>query len=172
MIPVSIDALLLGNSFEKSIVVLRPLFATTPDLRVLPIYIGLPEALSIRAALENIKIERPQTHDLMTNIIASLGGYIVRAIIDRVDGLAFYSKLVIQKSSGEEIEIDARPSDAIAMAIRADAPIYVESPVFISSSMPYNPTDHQSMDNDFESFHKFVESLKPEDFGNITGSRE
>ena len=169
MIPVTIEALLVGNAPEQTVVVLRPYLETGPNPRVLPIHIGMAEAVSISMAVEGKVKERPQTHDLTMSIIEELGGHFQRAIIDRVDGMTFFAKVVLEQD-GDTIEIDARPSDAIAMAVRADAPIYVEAPVFVASSLPFNARRDRLEEREFEAFHDFVENLDPDDF--IGGASE
>lgn len=163
MIPVAVEALIVGSAPAKSVIMLRPCFETGPNPHVLPIHIGMPEAMSISMAIEDKQPRRPQTHDLSVALIEELGGTIVRAIIDRMDGMTFYSKLVIEQD-GDIIEIDARPSDAIAMAIRAHAPLYVESPVFITGSIAFNSEQGQVDEQQIEAFHDYVETLTPDDF--------
>lgn len=163
MIPVSIDALIFGTGPDKSVVVLRPFVDMFSDNKVLPMYIGNAEAVAISMAIENRKTERPQTHELMLNIIDSLEAKVVRVVIDRVDGLSFYSRIVLNHN-GCEFNIDARPSDALTLAIRDDAPIYVESPVFVAAAMNFNPRRDSFKEKEIEAFHDFVERLDPEDF--------
>ena len=165
MIPVTIEALLVGANQEKSVIVLRPIMETGANPRVLPIYIGKTEAVSINAAIEGKKSERPHTHDLLLSIVDALGGDILRIVIDRVDGMSFYSKVVLEQD-GEKIEIDARPSDAIAVAVKAQVPVYVESPVFIAASLPFNSQTNTLEESEIEAFHEYVENLDPEDFSN------
>lgn len=92
--------------------------------RTFPIVIGLPEAFAIERRLKGIEILRPQTHDLLASIIGSLGGVLKEiAITDLVDG-TFFAKLIVEQN-GQTIEIDSRPSDAIALGVAEDVPIYV-----------------------------------------------
>ena len=92
--------------------------------RTFPIVIGLPEAFAIERRLKGIEILRPQTHDLLASIIGSLGGQLKEiAITDLVDG-TFFAKLIVEQN-GQTIEIDSRPSDAIALGVAEDVPIYV-----------------------------------------------
>ncbi len=99
--------------------------------RSVPIWIGKYEALSISMALEGDVPDRPMTHDLLKNTIERLGGTVERIIVDDLWQSTFYAKITIVRN-GESIEIDSRPSDAIALALRARAPIYVAEPVFES----------------------------------------
>lgn len=101
--------------------------------RRLPIIIGQAEAQAIALELEGIKPPRPLSHDLMKSIIDNLGGTLLRVLINELRENTYYAQLVIDLSS-LNIEIDARPSDAIALAIRAQAPIYVADSVMDSAS--------------------------------------
>ncbi len=92
--------------------------------RTFPIVIGLPEAFAIERRLKGIEIPRPQTHDLLASIIRNLGGELKEiAITDLVDG-TFFAKLIVEQD-GQTIEIDSRPSDAIALGVAENVPIYV-----------------------------------------------
>ncbi len=96
--------------------------------RCLPIWIGPAEADSITMRLRNEEVPRPMTHDLVQSIISSLGASIGRIIVSDLSNDTFYAKIIIQ-CNGSQIEIDSRPSDAIALAVRADAPIYADDTV-------------------------------------------
>lgn len=109
--------------------------------RRLPIIIGQAEAQAIALELEGIKPPRPLSHDLMKSIIDNLGGTLLRVLINELRENTYYAQLVIDLSS-LNIEIDARPSDAIALAIRAQAPIYVSDSVMDSAS--FIPTTEQN----------------------------
>ncbi len=96
--------------------------------RTFPIVIGLPEAFAIERRLKGIEIPRPQTHDLLASVIGDLGGTLKEIIVnDLVDG-TFYAKLVIEQD-GQDIEVDSRPSDAIALGVAENVPIYVAEKV-------------------------------------------
>jgi bifunctional DNase/RNase len=96
--------------------------------RTFPIVIGLPEAFAIERRLKGIEIPRPQTHDLLASVIDHLGGMLKEIVVnDLVDG-TFYAKLIIDQA-GEEIEVDSRPSDAIALGVAENVPIYVAEQV-------------------------------------------
>ncbi len=96
--------------------------------RTFPIVIGLPEAFAIERRLKGIQIPRPQTHDLLASVIGHLGGKLKEIIVnDLVDG-TFYAKLIIVQD-GQEVEVDSRPSDAIALGVAENVPIYVAESV-------------------------------------------
>src|SRR5688572_18468361 len=96
--------------------------------RTFPIVIGLPEAFAIERRLKGIEIPRPQTHDLLASVITQLDGQLQRIVISHLSEGTFYARLVIEKD-GQEIEVDSRPSDAIALGVAEDAPIYVAEEV-------------------------------------------
>lgn len=96
--------------------------------RTFPIVIGLPEAFAIERRLKGIEIPRPQTHDLLGAVIKQLGGQLKRIVINELSEGTFFAKLIIE-NDGQEIEIDSRPSDAIALGVSEDAPIYVAEEV-------------------------------------------
>jgi uncharacterized protein len=102
--------------------------------RRIPIIIGQSEAQSIAIAIEQMKPIRPMTHDLMLNLIQAMGGKLKEIQIHRLDDGYFYADLVLEKE-GLELRIDARPSDAIALAIRCDAPIFTYNSVIEESGI-------------------------------------
>ena len=92
--------------------------------RTFPIVIGLPEAFAIERRLKGIEVPRPQTHDLLASIIRHMGGKLKRIVINDLAEGTFFAKLVIDHD-GQEVEVDSRPSDAIALGVAEDVPIYV-----------------------------------------------
>lgn len=92
--------------------------------RTFPIVIGLPEAFAIERRLKGIEIPRPQTHDLLASVIRNLGGRLNRIIINDLSEGTFFAKLIVDQD-GREVEIDSRPSDAIALGVSEEVPIYV-----------------------------------------------
>ena len=103
--------------------------------RVLPIVIGLAEASAIKLKISGFQPQRPLTHDLLHSTIKYLEANIEKVIIDKLEENTFYAKLVLKTSSGIEKVIDARPSDSIALAVRAHAPIFVEDEIVKQSEM-------------------------------------
>lgn len=101
--------------------------------RVLPIVIGLNEASAIKLKISGFNPPRPLTHDLLHSTIENLEASIEKIIIDRLEENTFHAKLVIKTNSGKSKVIDARPSDSIALAVRAHAPIFVEDKVIMQS---------------------------------------
>ncbi|MCK4983167.1 MAG: bifunctional nuclease family protein [Victivallaceae bacterium] len=106
--------------------------------RQLPIMIGLVEASSIKMKLSNIELPRPLTHDLLIATIEGLSAKLERVVIDDIIGDTFHAKLVVIDKNDQVQYIDARPSDSIALAVRARAPIFVEDKVLNQASIPKN----------------------------------
>ncbi|RMF80106.1 MAG: bifunctional nuclease family protein, partial [Planctomycetota bacterium] len=96
--------------------------------RHLPILIGLSEALAIDRRVKGLQVQRPLTHDLLGNVIEALSGELEKIVVNDLHDHTFYAKLVIRQG-GELIEVDSRPSDAIALGVASDVPIYVEEHV-------------------------------------------
>jgi bifunctional DNase/RNase len=98
------------------------------DGRILPIYIGIAEAMAIHSALKNHIPPRPMTHDLLVEVINRLNAKVEKIVIDDLIDNTFYARIVLRQNE-HEIEIDARPSDSIAIAVRLACPIYIEEKV-------------------------------------------
>jgi len=127
--------------------------------RYLPILIGPFEATAIALALEGAKVPRPLSHDLMKAIVDALKAKILRVVIHDIKDNTFYAKIVLE-ANGEAMEIDARPSDSIALALRCEAPIYVSERIILEETV----LDRHAEDEEKKKFKKFVEKLKPSDF--------
>ncbi len=128
--------------------------------KTLPIWVGLFEAQSIALALENVKPPRPLTHDLAKSLIEKLNGKVDRIVINDLKNNTFYARILI-KQNGESIQVDSRPSDAIALALRLRVPIYVDENVLDKVASGGSPIK----DKDIEEFKNELRDLKPEDFG-------
>ena len=116
--------------------------------RTFPIVIGLPEAFAIERRLKGIDIPRPQTHDLLASVIGHLGGELKEIIVtDLVDG-TFYAKLVVEQN-GHDVEIDSRPSDAIALGVAESIPIYVAEEVLAQTEADAS-SEFDDVDSDDE----------------------
>ncbi len=102
--------------------------------RSFPIVIGLPEAQAIDRRLRGMPIDRPQTHDLLASVIRALGGELERISITHLSDSTFFAELTVRKVNGELIQIDSRPSDAIALGVASDTPIYVSEDVIESAT--------------------------------------
>lgn len=133
--------------------------------RMIPIYIGHAEAQAIAMEMADVKFERPLTHDLMQQVIVGLGAELSRVILTRVEKSTYYAELQLRRDD-HIIQIDARPSDSIAIALRLKAPIFAAEALLTASSAEdvIGPdTSSESLDSD--ALKKYLEDLDPEDFG-------
>ena len=135
------------------------------EKRALPIWIGLIEASSIATELENMKLTRPMTHDLMKLMLENLGAKVAYVAITQLADNTFYSSIVLNSEKGELL-LDARPSDAIALALRAKTSIYVAEDVIAKSrqidAALHSPDQEKARK---EKWAEILENLSPEDFG-------
>ncbi len=115
---------MISETSEEQIIVLKEVNGS----RTFPIVIGLYEAATLDRKIKNVRTPRPLTHDLLENVITGLNKALARIVVHELKNNTFYAKLVLQ-SDGKEIEIDARPSDAIILAVQMKTPIYVEEKV-------------------------------------------
>jgi len=103
--------------------------------RYLPVVIGMPEVNAIKLRLSGIKPPRPMTHDLILNIIKEFDAHVDRIVIDKLENNTFHAKIHIQNGKGKALQIDARPSDSVAVALRCNAPVFVEDEVLGAASV-------------------------------------
>lgn len=164
LIRVSLETLVMGNLTGSCLIVLRPVATEDEHDRLLPICIGPVEAAAIAKALSDEKSSRPMTHSLLGTVMATLGGKLKRIVITRVKGTIFYASLHVQQGDAT-LKIDARPSDAVALAVRMKAPMYVADKVMAQASFPSWVNVKSEQDKaEIEEFHAFVENLEPSDF--------
>jgi uncharacterized protein len=131
----------------------------------LPIWIGMFEASAIATELEGIKLARPMTHDLTRELMRALGGDLIRAeIVDLLDN-TYIASLLVRKSTGEEVRLDARPSDAIALALRTGAPIWVEENVLEKSRGPKRAGAAASTREEQSRWQELLQNLPSQAFG-------
>ncbi len=165
MIPVKVAKLGLDSVSNTYVVVLQE----EGGERVLPIWIGRPEAESIAMQINGIKRERPLTHDLCHALINGLGATLRRVQVTRLQDSTFYAELHLVRV-GSPVIVDARPSDAIAIALRLDAPIFVQEALLAGEgeegeSAPAG-RDDESMSA--EQLQRHLEQMRPEDFGRFS----
>lgn len=129
------------------------------ERRALPIYINQDQAKSIIAALENHKPPRPLTHDLITNILEAWEMSVERVVINAIQDSTFYAFLTVRQGEVKK-DIDARPSDAISIALRTNSPIWVMEEVVADASIP---VDRDADEAEQQAFRDFVANLRPED---------
>ena len=131
MIRVTVDSIRVSLLTQHRVVVLRE----TESRRYLPIWIGAFEADAIALALQGHEPQRPMTHDLLKTVFSELGASVSYILINDIHDSTFYARVVVEQGS-HTLEIDARPSDAIALAVRSDVPIYVEHHVLDQAGVP------------------------------------
>jgi bifunctional DNase/RNase len=155
LVPMSIKGLMLDPVSNSPIVVLKD----EQEKFFLPIWVGIFEANAIALQLENVSTPRPMTHDLLRNMIGELDGRVVRVVINDLRDSTFFAQIRVM-TSGKTLEVDARPSDAIALALRTEAPIFVAQSV-LDQAQTISP-DGEDQD---EKLKKWFESLSPDDIG-------
>ncbi|MGZ5442846.1 MAG: bifunctional nuclease family protein [Thermoanaerobaculia bacterium] len=158
LIAMSIKGLMLDPVSNSPIVVLKD----DDEKFFLPIWVGIFEANAIALQLENITTPRPMTHDLLRNMIAELNARVIRIVINDLRDSTFFAQIRLAVGAGTDrtLEVDARPSDAIALALRTEAPIFVAQSV-LDQAQTISPEEGDSD----EKTKKWFESLSPEDLG-------
>lgn len=168
MIEVELSAVRVDLRSNTPVLLLQEL---TKPKRTLPIFIGAPEATAIALAIQEIETPRPMTHDLLKNVIEELESRLTSIIITELRDSTYYAELVVVRGS-KTYHISARPSDAIALAIRIPAPIYVADDLLEAEGISAeildedreNLTEEQNPEQLVGEFREFLEDLKPEDF--------
>jgi bifunctional DNase/RNase len=165
--------LIYGVSFDlvgkQPIVLLK----TADGNKFLPIWIGHPEAAAILMKLQSQAPPRPMTHDLLSDMLEQLEAQIVRITVTELRENTFYAQITVQQD-GREIEVDSRPSDAIALAIRAEAPIFAADRVIEESAIEFEgeDVDQDQLDAEVAKFRNFLDEVTPEDFAVENGDDE
>ncbi|PYQ29856.1 MAG: hypothetical protein DMF56_09010 [Acidobacteria bacterium] len=155
LVSMTIKGLMLDPVSNSPIVVLKD----DDEKFFLPIWVGIFEANAIALQLENITTPRPMTHDLLRNMINELEGEVTRVVINDLRDSTFFAQIRILVG-GKTLEVDARPSDAIALALRTEAPIYVAQSV-LDQAQTISP-DGEDQD---EKMKKWFENLEPDEMG-------
>jgi len=134
--------------------------------RVVPIYIGGPEAHAIDLALAGTRTPRPMTHDLLVEVVELLGSALERVVVTDLKRGTFYAELYLRDSQGGVQTLSARPSDAIALAVRAGSPIYAEEALIDEAGIEEVETTETKGDEEtmVEELRKFLDEVNPEDF--------
>jgi bifunctional DNase/RNase len=138
------------------------LLKTKDGNKYLPIWIGQPEAAAILMKLQGASTPRPMTHDLVTDILGQLEAQVVRITVTELRENTFYAQITVQMD-GTEIDVDSRPSDAIALAIRAEAPIFAADSVIEESAIEFEGEEVNEEEMVAE-FKKFLDHVSPEEF--------
>jgi bifunctional DNase/RNase len=131
--------------------------------RMIPIWIGHPEANAILLAAQGIEFPRPMTHDLLRLVIETLGFIVERVEITRLEEGTFYAALILR---GEErtVAVDARPSDCLVLATRVGCPVFVEDSIFDDASVLVRSVDEDDEEEEVERFRDFLDHVDPSDF--------
>lgn len=161
MIDLTVSGVVLEPTSQAPIVVLKD----DARHRALLIWVGEPEANAIAMALEKVRTPRPLTHDLLMNVSESLGAQLREVRVSDMRQSTFFAELEFEVN-GERRVVDSRPSDAIALALRAGVPIRASEHVMDSSAIPIS---QEPEEDDEEAFKKFLENVKPSDFGKFGG---
>jgi bifunctional DNase/RNase len=155
-VEMKIRGLMVDPSTQQPIVILKDLEGNT----VLPIWVGLFEASAIALEVEKATTPRPMTHDLLRNLIQGLNAQVQRVVVSELRNDTFFAVIWLEQG-GQTITIDARPSDALALALRSDCPIFVSEEVLRTAKVIPNPADQASP----EDLKNWLENLNDEDLG-------
>ena len=141
------------------------LLKTAEGNKFLPIWIGHPEAAAILMKLQSATTPRPMTHDLVTDMLEQLGAQVVRITVTELRENTFFAQITVQQD-GSEVDIDSRPSDAIALAIRADAPIYAADDVIEESAIEFegDEINQEDLEKEVSKFKQFLDHVTPDEF--------
>jgi len=168
------EMVIYGVSFDlvgkQPIVLLK----TADGNKFLPIWIGHPEAAAILMKLQGASTPRPMTHDLVTDLLGQLDAQVVRITVTELKENTFYASITVQQD-GSEIEIDSRPSDAIALAVRAEAKIFAADEVIEESGIEFESEEEAANDErirrvsalgdiDPDEFRRFLDTVSPDEF--------
>ncbi len=168
------EMLIYGVSFDlvgkQPIVLLK----TADGNRFLPIWIGHPEAAAILMKLQGASTPRPLTHDLVTDMLSQLDVKVVRITVTELKENTFYATVTVVQDGGAEIEIDSRPSDAIALAVRAEAPIFAADSVIEESAIEFegDSVDEEEIADEIAKFKRFLDNVTPDEFAVEDGEEE
>ena len=171
MIEVNIDSVRISLMSQHRVVVLRE----ENSERYLPIWIGAPEADAITLRLQGVQVERPLTHDLLAHSLRAMGAEVQYVVVSDLRSDVFYAELVLEYNE-RELRIDARPSDALALAVRAEVPVFVSDKVMneagrtpdhdlTASILEGRDADDDVGDEDLGVFAEFIEGLDLGDLG-------
>ena len=157
---VSIAGMTMDPATNTPIIILK----AEDDDQAIPIWIGLLEATSIASALQNVQLERPMTHDLFKNFVDALNYEVTKIEVCDLKDNTYYAQIYFV-SPERSFSMDARPSDAIAIALRFNAPIYVDDKVIARSKMGFGDVEALDKSEEGEKWADYLKKLSPEDFG-------
>jgi hypothetical protein len=137
---------------------------TGGDRRVLPIYIGPEEARAIALALEGVETPRPMTHDLMRDLLVALGAQVRSITVTDLRDSTFFAEIELL-IDGRTVRVSSRPSDAVALAVRVEAPLFASEDVLADAAMPAaDDSEDEQQEEIVEEFREFIDQVNPEDF--------
>ena len=134
MVEVQLSKIKIDENRSEQVIVLKE----KEGRRFLPVVIGIAEVNAIKMKLSGVQPPRPLTHDLFMNLTSALGAELEKIVIDRLENNTFYAKLCMKTKTAQSIEVDARPSDSIAIALRANIPIFVDEAVLDEAGISEN----------------------------------
>jgi bifunctional DNase/RNase len=150
------------DSAGQHVILLKPIDELPGEGRILPIWIGAQEATSILIAVEGAVAPRPLAHDLMTSMLDALGATVERVEVTRIDDGTFFAEVTLRTGS-DTVVVDARPSDAVALASRASAPVFVADDVLGEAGVP-GVVVESDQEERLAEFQRFPEDVDPDDF--------
>ena len=155
MIEVKIDSIQVSLTSEHRVIILKDINAE----RYLPIWIGPYEADAITIQLQSVEVSRPLTHDLLKNVIGEMGGEVSHIVVGDLRNDTFYARISV-KLNGRQLTIDSRPSDAIALAVRVNVPIFVEEDVMAQAGITPETDVSEEVDvEELSAFRDFISNL-------------
>ncbi len=163
MVQVRVAGVALDSS-GGHVILLKPMEDLSAEGRMVPIWIGEQEATSILIAVEGATPPRPLAHDLMRALLGTVGADVERVDITRIDGGTFYAEITVTTGSGPRV-VDARPSDAVALASRTGAPLFVADAVMEEAGVPAMLDGVEDEAEVVDEFKKFLDDVDPEEFG-------
>ena len=168
MVEVTIDSIRVSLMSQNRVVILKDVDSN----RYLPIWIGSCEADAITITLQEVEVARPLTHDLLKNVITELGGSVEHIVISELRNEVFYARIVLEVN-GKQMEIDSRPSDALALAVRLHVPVYIAEAVMDKAAvLPQEEVEGEAEGEtsakggaQLDVFQDFVDTLDLDDLG-------
>lgn len=175
MLRADIETIVVGQGPVSSLLVLKTcpekekgadtFRSATTTSQPLPIRIGAAEAANIGLVLRNGKNRRPMTFDLMGELLDMTGMHLESSDIARVEGTTFFACINLTRADGTAATLDARPSDAIALALKKNAPIFIDEKVLETASLPdFDKVKRQQDQANMQEFQQFIQTIHPEDF--------
>jgi len=173
MVEVTIDSIRVSLMSQHRVVILKDVDSD----RYLPIWIGPFEAEAITVTLQEVEVPRPLTHDLLKNVITTMGGVVERIVVSELRDEVFYARIVME-ANGKHLEIDSRPSDALALAVRLHVPVYIEEAVMEKAAvLPEDEVETEGAapagePDKLDAFTDFVDSLDLDDLEGSEGEEK